>query len=367
MNTRQWAALLDDDGVDDTALDDEIQSLQRSFLSTGANGAAPAGAAPAGAASNLAASPSTPVRNQSRSLDVSENPPASAGEGEGSEADDVDADNADEAEAVDLADLPEDPLVDACTREPLRDLSELAVWTVSTAKPGNGVERLLDPSPKTFWQSDGPQPHTISAQFACKVKVSEVRLRLWFKEDESYTPAIISVLVGSSFHDLRVVRRNKEVVRPTGWLRIPLGKESVAALGDEDDTSSIPSQDDDMETMSAGDLAERDQRRIVRADHRRRSAQVKRGLKEVAPPMTTSASRGGEMEVVAAAERYRRERRDVRFVRAHMVQVVIHTNHQNGRDSHVRQVKVLGPTRQVGQRDSVEFSSTAFQMFATIR
>lgn len=362
MNTRQWAALLDDDGVDDTALDDEIQSLKRTFLTTATNGAAPAGAA-----SNLPASPSTPVRNQSRSHDVSENPPSSAGVGEDSEAGDVDADDMDEAEAVDLADLPEDPLVDACTLEPLRNLSELAVWTVSTAKPGNGVERLLDPSPKTFWQSDGPQPHTISAQFACKVKVSEVRLRLWFKEDESYTPAIISVLVGSSFHDLRVVRRNKEVVRPTGWLRIPLGKDGVAALGDEDDTSSIPSEEDDMDTMSAGDLAERDQRRRVRADHRRRSAQVKRRLKEVAPPVRTSALRGGEMEAVAAAERSRRERRDLGFVRAHMVQVVVHTNHQNGRDSHVRQVKVLGPTRQVGQRDSVEFSSTAFQMFATIR
>jgi hypothetical protein len=34
----------------------------------------------------------------------------------------------------------------------LHEVGDLAVWSVTTAKPGNGVELLRDGSTDTFWQ-----------------------------------------------------------------------------------------------------------------------------------------------------------------------------------------------------------------------
>jgi len=33
-----------------------------------------------------------------------------------------------------------------------REIGDLAVWTLSSAKPGNGVEQLRDDLTSTFWQ-----------------------------------------------------------------------------------------------------------------------------------------------------------------------------------------------------------------------
>lgn len=43
-----------------------------------------------------------------------------------------------------------------------RDIGDYAVWSASTAKPGNGVELLRDGRSDTYWQSDGVQPHLVS-------------------------------------------------------------------------------------------------------------------------------------------------------------------------------------------------------------
>jgi len=37
-------------------------------------------------------------------------------------------------------------------RSDLREIGDQAVWTLSTAKPGNGVEQLRDNSLETYWQ-----------------------------------------------------------------------------------------------------------------------------------------------------------------------------------------------------------------------
>lgn len=50
-----------------------------------------------------------------------------------------------------------------------REIGRLAVWSVTTAKPGNGVELLRDGRDDTYWQSDGAQPHLINVQFQKKV------------------------------------------------------------------------------------------------------------------------------------------------------------------------------------------------------
>lgn len=57
-----------------------------------------------------------------------------------------------------------------CDEIPLREIGDDAVWCLSSAKPGNGVEQLRDDSADTFWQSDGPQPHLVNVQFMKKNK-----------------------------------------------------------------------------------------------------------------------------------------------------------------------------------------------------
>jgi hypothetical protein len=47
----------------------------------------------------------------------------------------------------------------------VNELGEDAVWTLSTAKAGNGVQQLRDNNMQTFWQSDGLQPHLITLEF----------------------------------------------------------------------------------------------------------------------------------------------------------------------------------------------------------
>ena len=47
----------------------------------------------------------------------------------------------------------------------VREIGELAIWSLSSCKPGFGIDQLRDNNFDTYWQSDGPQPHLISIQF----------------------------------------------------------------------------------------------------------------------------------------------------------------------------------------------------------
>ena len=53
----------------------------------------------------------------------------------------------------------------------VREIGHLAVWSVTSAKPGNGVELLRDDNKDTYWQSDGTQPHLVDIQFQKKMHV----------------------------------------------------------------------------------------------------------------------------------------------------------------------------------------------------
>lgn len=167
------------------------------------------------------------------------------------------------------------------------------MWSVTSAKPGNGVELLRDGNLDTYWQSDGAQPHLINVQFQRKVKVREIALYADYKLDESYTPSKISVRAGNSFHDLREVRV-VDLDEPVGWTRVRLDK------SDESDESD----------GAAG-----------------------------AP------------------------------LRAYFLQIAVLSNHQNGRDTHVRQVKIFGPrtSPMAMLGNGVSFTTPEFAQFATVR
>lgn len=103
-----------------------------------------------------------------------------------------------------------------------REIGAEGVWTLSTAKPGNGVEQLRDDNLDTYWQSDGVQPHTVSIQFQKKMCMTEVSFYVDAKLDESYTPKRMSLRIGSTYHDLQEVHAF-ELEEPTGWITVRLG------------------------------------------------------------------------------------------------------------------------------------------------
>jgi anaphase-promoting complex subunit 10 len=174
----------------------------------------------------------------------------------------------------------------------LREVGGEAVWSLSTAKPGNGVEQLRDNNSDTYWQSDGAQPHLINIQFHKKTTVTWLWFYLNFKLDESYTPKKISIRVGTTFHDLKEVHV-MELTEPTDWVKIPIGKFF-------DDETGV--------------------------------------------------------------------------LRTHFIQVSILLMHQNGRDTHVRQVKLFGPRTTARPTGGVnitdhepQFNTVEMSQFETIR
>ena len=102
-----------------------------------------------------------------------------------------------------------------------REIGNDAVWTLSSAKTGNGVQQLRDDNTSTFWQSDGSQPHLINIQFMKKTRIQQISLYFDFKSDESYTPNKISIRAGNNLQDLKQVQY-LELKQPSGWYTVPL-------------------------------------------------------------------------------------------------------------------------------------------------
>lgn len=175
----------------------------------------------------------------------------------------------------------------------LRELSmqEAICWQLSSAKPGNGVEQIRDPSLDTYWQSDGQtQPHWIQVHFARRVAISHVCLFLDYSLDESYTPKKITVLAGMTHQDLQEAVPVIELNEPSGWCIFPL------------QSPPDPLNDflDDEEVGGATHPDEDDQEISIRYNQRN-------------------------------------------VVRVHVVRISIQSMHQNGRDTHVRQLRIYGP------------------------
>ncbi|TPX51744.1 hypothetical protein SeLEV6574_g00128 [Synchytrium endobioticum] len=165
------------------------------------------------------------------------------------------------------------------------EIGTLATWSLSSSKPGFGVEQLRDDSTETYWQSDGPQPHLVNIQFPKKMTVTSVAIYLDYKHDESYTPTKISVRAGNHFQDLQEIS-SLDFEEPHGWTSVSL---------------TPPSHD--------------------------------------------------------------------QTIRTHLLQFAVLGNHQNGKDTHIRLIKIYGPRPSLLlQADGLPpFSSREFHMLSTIR
>ncbi|CAK1362313.1 unnamed protein product [Cercospora beticola] len=188
----------------------------------------------------------------------------------------------------------EDLDLDLPTDEPfpppgLKEISSLASWTVSTAKPGNGVLALRHPSTTQFWQSDGPQPHTLNIHFFKLVSILRIRIFLDFLSDESYTPTKIQFLAGMGIHDL-IDFAEMSFEQPTGWIDVDFGN---VGGGSNTDSSSANDFRDEEDWDDENDPSHR-------------NYWSKRPV-----------------------------------LRAFLVQVRILENHQNGKDTHLRAVQIF--------------------------
>ncbi|EEC09629.1 anaphase-promoting complex, subunit, putative [Ixodes scapularis] len=169
----------------------------------------------------------------------------------------------------------------------VREVGAQAVWSLSSCKPGFGVDQLRDNCLDTYWQSDGPQPHLVNihGDRTRGTILSACTETTEFGHLSDHSHAVeISVRVGSSFHDLQELEAI-DLNEPTGWVHISTR-----------DTSGRP-------------------------------------------------------------------------IRTFFVQIAVLSNHQNGRDTHLRQIKVHSPVEQasVSILPKVSFTSVECCAFSSIR
>ena len=226
-----------------------------------------------------------------------------------------DTDPAEDADSL-LESAPHDP-DDARQLVGLRDISSLATWTLSSSKPGCALQQLRHPSPTHFWQSDGPQPHTLTLHFFKLVAIVKIRMYLDFELDESYTPTKMRFFAGMSEGGL-VEFGSWEVPETTdpdtgepsngienvrGWIDIPL-----KGVGGRD-TRYHRKED---VTLNG----------IKRVKNKMPGAPLSSD-EELGEDDDTSDCVGGDV------------------LKAMVVQVRICENHQNGKDTHVRGFQVF--------------------------
>ncbi|KAH7320068.1 anaphase-promoting complex, subunit 10-domain-containing protein [Stachybotrys elegans] len=115
----------------------------------------------------------------------------------------------------------------------LKEISNLGRFTVSSHKPGNGVEELRSDDLKQYWQSDGPQPHRLTVYFVKRVGIREIRFFVDYNEDESYTPTKIVFKSGTSENNL-IEFATMEMENPVGWQQVP-----ITGAGGEPDGNTL--------------------------------------------------------------------------------------------------------------------------------
>lgn len=214
----------------------------------------------------------------------------------------------------------------------LRDISSLATWTLSSAKPGCALPQLRNPNPNLFWQSDGPQPHTLTLHFFKLVAIVKMRIYLDFDLDESYTPTKMKFYAGMSegglveFGTWQVVesidpetgeaKTNVDEVR--GWIDVPL--EGVG--GREARYHEVVEQESEQDAMELDDYH----------DPKRTATRL---AQEAFSP-THEWKKNARGDVGGAGD----------VLKAMIVQVRVCENHQNGKDTHVRGFQVFARDEQ---------------------
>ncbi|KAM3463318.1 hypothetical protein NHJ6243_003352 [Beauveria neobassiana] len=117
----------------------------------------------------------------------------------------------------------------------LKEISNLGKFTVSSHKPGHGVQELRSDDLKLYWQSDGPQPHKLTVYFVKRVGIRVIRFFVDYQEDESYTPTKILFRSGTSENNM-IEFATMTMDNPYGWQDVP-----ISGAGGEPDGNTLVS------------------------------------------------------------------------------------------------------------------------------
>lgn len=178
----------------------------------------------------------------------------------------------------------------------------------------------------TYWQSDGQLPHLVNIQFQRKTAINQIYIYTDYKLDESYTPSRISIRSGTHFNDLQEV----EIID----LHEPSGKKSV-----------------DLLSTWISVLYHSILNIILHSFNSNKSRPVKYIYYHL-----------GWVQIPI---------KDIREkpIKTFMIQIAVISNHQNGRDTHMRQIRIHSPIqgRQNPPEDVGRFTTIEFQQYGTIR
>ncbi|KAF2874169.1 galactose-binding domain-like protein [Massariosphaeria phaeospora] len=292
----------------------------------------------------------------------------------------IEEEEADDEEEEEPLASPTQSQLDIDTTPPpnLREISTLASWTVSSSKPGCSIPQLRSPSTSLFWQSDGPQPHWLNIHFFKLVRIVGLRLYLDFDADESYTPTRIIFLAGSGNNDL-VEWGELKLEHPRGWIWADFSgvgepEDDDGEEDDEDDEDSddedededdedvdsengslaIPGLDDaindnvsDSENAAPDDPMQLDAHAYAQAHaHTTPIPTQDPNHPPTAPsslPRPTPRLPFASLNPSPASLPVPRPPKTPRMpvLRAHLVQIRILENHQNGKDTHLRGLQIF--------------------------
>ncbi|KAI5306697.1 3-isopropylmalate dehydrogenase [Ascosphaera pollenicola] len=225
----------------------------------------------------------------------------------------------------------------------LREISSLASWQLSSHKPGCGISALRSSSTAQYWQSDGPQPHTLTLHFFKRVEIVRMRVYLDFALDESYTPTKMEFYAGMGGNDF-VEFAVWQGTSPRGWVDINLegvggnhekmrGHKKRKAQGadnpDEADEQNPRRRKTDHHESSAGQAV------LEEGDTIEESQSHSDASSDDSDHMDISESSDNDSIVDES------DPTTGNVLKAMVIQMRIVGNHQNGKDSHVRGFQVF--------------------------
>ena len=107
---------------------------------------------------------------------------------------------------------------------------EASSWKLSSGMKGYGIKNLRDNNDTTFWHSQGQSPHTITIEFLRKRKIAKVGLGINYQLDHNYTPKLIRIRASVSAYEDEIIHE-ETIDRDCIWKMIDLKPHSRQYLG----------------------------------------------------------------------------------------------------------------------------------------
>ncbi|KPA75506.1 Anaphase promoting complex subunit 10-like protein [Leptomonas pyrrhocoris] len=218
------------------------------------------------------------------------------------------------------------------------------VWSVSSAKHGNGVRHLIHYHDlNTFWQSDGVLPHVIRIRLSQLTPVEAIAVYVNSAVDQSYSPRVMKVKAGTHEGDMtEVAKADIGVGQENGWVLMELsdqvedGKKADATPSAQDREKDTKKPQHPRQASDDGETA---------TQPLPYSAVAAVLGKDTAP-----AAAAGPASPLAAAGRTVADR----WLWCTMMDICICENQFNGRDCHLRGICLTGPRYEELERGQLD-------------